>query len=167
MEQLKRTLILAALLMVGSIACNRDNDSTRLLQNRIDSLESKVTDMYIPGFGEFMSNIQAHHAKLWFAGQNQNWALAEFEVNEIKETVEDIEKYETEREESKLIVMIKPVLDSIAVAVNQKDTKLFKRDYTLLTNTCNNCHHAAKFEFNVVKIPDKQMFSNQDFRSNK
>ena len=36
----------------------------------------------MPGFEEFMSNIQAHHAKLWFAGQNHNWKLADFEIHE-------------------------------------------------------------------------------------
>ncbi|MGB8320186.1 MAG: hypothetical protein WCE54_18780, partial [Ignavibacteriaceae bacterium] len=60
--------------------------------------------------------------------------------------------------------MIKPALDSVNSAIEQKNLKLFKRNYTLLTNTCNDCHHAVNFEFNVIKIPDKQTFSNQDFK---
>jgi len=86
--------------------CSQQTDKTQLLQNRIDSLEGKLADTYKPGFGEFMSSIQVHHNKLWFAGQNDNWKLAEFEVNEIKETVEAIEKYQTEREESKKKIIV-------------------------------------------------------------
>ena len=37
----------------------------------------------------------------------------------------------------------------------------------LLTNTCNSCHRATEFEFNVVKIPDTPPFSNQDFKISK
>jgi len=48
---------------------------------------------YKPGFGEFMGGIQVHHEKLWFAGTNQNWKLAGFEIHEIKESMDDIRKY--------------------------------------------------------------------------
>jgi hypothetical protein len=47
-----------------------------------------------------MSSIQVHHNKLWFAGESQNWKLANFESHEIQEAIQDIEKYQTEREES-------------------------------------------------------------------
>ena len=159
--------LFSIMLTLGFISCNQQTDNNKVLQNRIDSLESKLSDTYKPGFGEFMSGIQAHHSKLWFAGQNKNWKLADFEVHEIMEAIEDIQKFQTERKESQMIGMINPALDSINNAIQQKNPVLFKSSYTLLTNTCNNCHHAANFEFNVVKIPDTQPFSNQDFKINK
>ncbi len=155
------------ILTLAIYACNQKTDNTKVLQNRIDRLKIKLADTYKPGFGEFMSSIQAHHSKLWFAGQNENWKLADFEVHEIMETIEDIQKFQKERKESQIIGMINPALDSINYAIQQKNAALFKSSYTLLTNTCNNCHRAAEFEFNVVKIPDTQPFSNQDFKINK
>ncbi len=133
----------------------------------MDSLESKLADTYKPGFGEFMSSIQAHHAKLWFAGQNENWQLCDFEIHEIMENIEDIKKYETDRKESQLIDMINPAIDTLNAAIQRKDPVLFKNSFVLLTNTCNNCHKAVQFGFNVVKIPETQTFSNQDFKLNK
>jgi hypothetical protein len=156
--------ILLIILTFQLLACNQQADNTKVLQNRVDSLEQKIAGTYKPGFGEFMSGIQAHHSKLWFAGQNKNWKLAGFEVHEIMEAVEDIQKFQTERKESQMIGMINPPLDSINNAIQQKNSALFKTSYTLLTNTCNNCHRASAFEFNVVKIPDRQPFSNQDFK---
>lgn len=161
-----RQMLLVTLLF-GLFACNQETENTKVLQNRIDSLENKLADTYKPGFGEFMSGIQAHHSKLWFAGQNENWKLADFEVHEIIEAIEDIQKFQTERKESQMIGMINPALDSMNNAIQQKNSTLFKSSYILLTNTCNNCHRAADFEFNVVKIPDTQPFSNQDFQINK
>jgi hypothetical protein len=152
------------ILIFGLFACNPPPDNTKVLQDRIDSLESKLADTYKPGFGEFMSSIQVHHNKLWFAGQNKNWKLADFELHEIKEAVEAIVKYQTEREESKMIGMLNPALDSVDISIQQRNSALFKSSYISLTNTCNNCHRAANFEFNVVKIPDNPPFSNQDFK---
>jgi hypothetical protein len=154
------------LLTFGLFACHPQTNKNQILQCRIDSLERKLAGTYKPGFGEFMSNIQNHHAKLWFAGQNQNWKLADFEIHEIMEAVEDIQKYQTERKESQLVAMINPALDSVSGAIQQRNPILFTRSYILLTNTCNNCHRVAEFEFNVVKIPDTQTFSNQDFKIN-
>jgi hypothetical protein len=160
-----RQIILIILLFVF-FACNQQADN-KILQNRIDTLENKLAETYKPGFGEIMSGIQAHHSKLWFAGQNENWKLADFEVHEIMEAIEDIQKFQTERKESQMIGMINPALDSINNAIEQKNTTLFKSSFTLLTNTCNNCHRASNFEFNVVKIPEIQSFSNQDFKISK
>ena len=147
-------------------ACKQQSNNSSKLQAQIDSLKAKLNDTYKPGFGEFMSGIQVHHNKLWFAGQAQNWKLADFEIHEIKEAVDNVEKFQTERKESKQIPMIKPALDSVESAINQQNSAAFKSSYIVLTNTCNNCHRATNFEFNEVKIPDNPPFSNQVFRQN-
>jgi hypothetical protein len=157
---MKLTMVAEALLLC---ACHQQPQALESLHARIDSLSEKVDHAYKPGFGEFMSSIQAHHAKLWFAGQNENWKLADFEIHEIMEAVEDIQTYQTEREESKLMGMLTAPLDSLNRAIEQKDIKEFRNTYSSLTNTCNACHRATNFDFNIVKIPDSQLFSNQDF----
>ena len=156
--------ILIILTVIGLFSCNQKSSNEAELQNKIDSLESKLANTYKPGFGEFMSIIQAHHAKLWYAGENQNWDLANFEMDEIKETFDNIKKYETDRNETQLISMINPPLDSVISAINMKNVAQFKNNYTQLTSTCNACHVAAKFGFNVVKVPEAVMFPNQDFK---
>lgn len=40
---------------------------------------------YQPGLGEFMTATQLRHAKLWFAGEQNNWDLAAYEIDEVKE----------------------------------------------------------------------------------
>jgi hypothetical protein len=60
--------------------------------------------------------------------------------------------------------MIDPAIDSVNHAIEQKDAIRFKSSFIFLTNTCNKCHLATDFEFNVVKIPETSPFSNQDFK---
>jgi len=150
-------------LFVIVISCGQQNN-TQHLQTQIDSLQNKLDKTYKPGFGEFMSSIQVHHEKLWFAGQAQNWKLADFEMGEIKEALDGIREYNTDRPEAASLPMIYPAIDSLNSAIQQKNPLLFKSSFVLLTNTCNNCHHATKHEFNVIKIPDTPPFSNQVFK---
>lgn len=82
------------------------------------------------------------------------------------ESIEAVQKYETERKEIKSIAIINPALNSVNIAIQLKDIVLFKSNYGLLTNTFNNCHPANDFEFNFVKIPETQSFSNQEFKTN-
>ncbi|NVO21321.1 MAG: hypothetical protein HXX13_16590 [Bacteroidetes bacterium] len=158
---MKYLVLLFTLLAI--IACDRPSDRRHELLSRIDSLEKKLAQSYKPGLGEFMSSIQTHHAKLWFAGQNQNWNLADFEVHEIMEAVDNIQKYDTERKESKLLEILSPSIDTVNMAIKKKDKTAFDRSFNLLTQTCNKCHQQVNFAFNVVKIPEVSTFSNQDF----
>src|SRR5260370_42286454 len=124
---MKVLLILFALFMLS--ACGQQNANTQNLQSRVDSLQLKLNDTYKPGLGEFMLGIQLHHAKLWFAGQNKNWELADFEVHEIGESLDDIKKYCMDRPEIKSIGMIDPAINNINEAIKQRDLQLFKKGF--------------------------------------
>ena len=152
------------LLTIGFFACNQRTDNIQVLQNRIDSLENKIENTYKPGFGDLMGSIQVHHNKLWFAGQNQNWKLADFEIHEIEEAIDDIKEYQKGRNESTMLDMLQPSLDHIETAIKQKDPVRFKDGYTLLTATCNNCHRQTNYEFIMVKIPNSAPYGNQEFK---
>jgi hypothetical protein len=149
-------------------SCNQQQENERIvLQNQIDSLRSRLDSSYTPGLGEFMSSIQLHHAKLWFAGKNGNWDLADFEMGEIQETITDIQKYCTNRPEITSLPMIEPPLDTLMTAITRKNIESFKRSFTILTNTCNSCHKVTKHSFNVIKIPDLPPVTNQVFENPK
>lgn len=156
-----KTLFLFLSAVLIFISCNR-NDEIEQLKSQIDSLKQ---NSYKPGFGSFMSNIQVHHAKLWFAGTNENWQLAEYEAHELTENVEAIPKFRPDRKESQLVIMLYTVLDSVKLSIQQKNPELFKISYASLTNTCNNCHKQVNYGFNNVKIPDTPPFTNQVFKA--
>jgi hypothetical protein len=145
------------------VSCGQAGPDNSALQVQVDSLQRRLTNSYSPGLGEFMSGIQVHHEKLWFAGNVQNWKLANFEIDEIREALDDIQRFCTDRPEIASVPMILPPMDSVGKAVAQHDLPKFKAAFTLLTNTCNSCHRATKHEFNVIQIPTTPPFSNQVF----
>ena len=149
---------------MASCASNSNNAGAA----RIDSLERQVTELkvkYKPGLGEIMMGIQTHHAKLWFAGLNNNWKLAAYETDELKEMADQAKDIETDRPEVKDIPMLYPAIDSLSQAIKQKNTGAFKAGFLLLTNTCNTCHTAHHFEFNVITLPSAPPVTNQDFKA--
>ena len=159
-------VVLSTIFLLFFISCTQPSENNQIsLQHQIDSLHNKLDNIYSPGIGEYMSSIQMHHAKLWFAGKNGNWALANFEVEEIQETLDNIQKHCADSPEIRPLPMIYPPLDSIRRSIIQKNVVSFKSSFNLLTNTCNNCHKAANHAFNVIKIPDALPVSNQVFES--
>jgi len=158
---MKAIIFFAIIAVLAS--CSGQNDNSDKLQAQVDSLQKKLNTAYKPGLGEFMLGIQEHHAKLWFAGINKNWELADFEVHEIGETLDDIKQYCTNRPEVKSIGIIDPAISSINAAIKQKDLVAFKKGFADLTANCNNCHQDNQHGFNVIIIPGSAPVSNQEF----
>jgi hypothetical protein len=46
----------------------------------------------VPGLGEIMTLQQLRHIKLWFAGRAGNWPLADYEIGELQEGFDDVDK---------------------------------------------------------------------------
>src|SRR3954470_5708034 len=63
-------------------------------QAEIAALKKQLTELkknaYHPELGEQMLTLQIRHARLWFAGEAQNWLLAAFELQEIKEAFDAV-----------------------------------------------------------------------------
>ena len=83
-----RKLLAPMALVLLLSACN-SSKSTEALEKQIQSLQRELENTYKPGFGDLMGSIQIRHDKLWFAGINQNWDLADFAVHELEEVFED------------------------------------------------------------------------------
>src|ERR1700682_1827289 len=57
-------------------------------------------EAYVPGLGDMMNLQQMRHAKLWFAGQAENWELAAYEIDELGEGFDDIVKFHPTHKDS-------------------------------------------------------------------
>ncbi len=124
---------------------------------------------YAPGLGEMMSLQQMRHAKLWFAGQAENWELAAYEIDELGEGFDDVVKFHPTHKESPVAPkdaiprMIAGPLKDLRAAVDRKDARAFVQAYDGLTAACNNCHDATNFRFNRVQTPTGNPYANQLF----
>jgi len=122
---------------------------------------------FTPGLGEIMTLQQMRHMKLWFAGRSGNWALADYELDELKEGYEDIGTYFPTKDDVPTGPMAAAIIDKevaeLDKAIKAKDAKGFVADFDKLTASCNACHQASKKEFIVVQRPTGNPYANQSF----
>jgi hypothetical protein len=122
---------------------------------------------YEPGLGEFMMATQIRHAKLWFAGKSHNWDLAAYEIDEIKEGLEDAAKLHSTVDGIPVADMIKTIIDPrierLEKAVGAKNNNQFVAAFDELTDGCNACHAGAGKPFIRIQRPSEPPFSNQSF----
>jgi hypothetical protein len=124
-------------------------------------------ETYEPGLGEFMTAIQLRHAKLWFAGKSANWDLAAYEIDEIKEGLEEAARRHSTFDGVPVAEMIKTIIDPRIVrlekAVDGKNSTQFTAAFDELTNGCNSCHAEAGKPFIRIQRPSEPPLSNQNF----
>jgi len=160
------------LLLLGA-AQNQSSDETAALRVKVDALEKQVASLcrtaFVPELGDLMGGMQMRHAKLWFAGANENWPLAAYEIHEMHETFEAVEKFHPTHGKNAqplqplMAGFIEPPLQQLAKMVEAKDKENFVKAFDAVTLGCNACHQAAGAPFNVVKRPTAPPYSNQEF----
>jgi cytochrome c553 len=123
-------------------------------QKPASSQEQKAAnpqERYKPPLNLIMVATQLRHFKLWYAGIVNNWPLANYELTQIRESIDDaINLYPNTN-----MRMMAPALNELEDAIKAKDGAKFSAAYTKLTALCNSCHEATGFGF--IKIRDPRL----------
>jgi len=135
-------------------------DSIAILQAEVDSLKSQV-----PGLGEYMTTFQLHMAKLWFAEKASNWGLAQYEFDELAETVEAAEALHAVKNNVNTAGVLQSVRETQLATLDndlrKKKSGAFVRAYDQTVETCNSCHRSAGYGFIRITRPLAPPVSNQ------
>ncbi len=119
------------------------------------------------GLVEIMMATQSHHAKLWYAGNARNWDLADYQIDELKEGLEDAAKqipdYKGVPIGSMIENLMMPPIAEVESAIKAQDRAKFVAAYDKLTAACNACHNGSKRGFVVIQRPAGAAFPNQAF----
>jgi Skp family chaperone for outer membrane proteins len=159
-----KTLSLSSELEAANEKNNRTAADLQASFKRVEANLAKLNEA-APGLGEYMTTIQLHAGKLWFAAKALNWELAEYELDELKETMEAAKGLDAEKNG----VKISNVLDSVLqtqVAVLDKSLKSksqteFQRSYDEILSACNGCHESAGYKFIHIVRPTAPPVTNQ------
>lgn len=123
---------------------------------------------YVPGLGDMMGAIQMRHAKLWFAGKNENWSLASYELDELKEGFNDATMYHPIFKGKAIADLLKiypvPALDQVEKAIKQKNPVQFANAFDRLSKACTKCHETTGYDFIMIERPNHPQFTNQRFK---
>jgi len=166
-------LIVALLFKVNSLETKlrllgESNSSTiGALQNslKLAQADARTAKELAPGLGEFMTTIQLHAGKLWFAAQAANWDLAKYELDELKETMEAAKRLNEEKNGVKISNVLDSVLQTqvaeLEKTLESKSQTEFKKSYDETLSACNGCHTEAGYKFIHIVRPTAPPVTNQ------
>jgi len=124
-------------------------------------------EAHSPGLVEIMMATQSHHAKLWLAGNARNWDLADYQIDELKEGLEDAAKdipdYKGVPVGRMIDDLMMPPIAEIESAIKARDGAKFAAAFDKLTAACNACHQGSNRGFIVIQRPAASSFPNQSF----
>ena len=140
-------------------------------QAEIAALKKEIAalkkEAYHPELGDQMLAIQARHARLWFAGQAQNWLLAAFELQELREAFDAVVEqnpehaiFQPQRLADILPAMTKAPVAATRDAIDHGNKAEFEKAYDGLSAACTGCHHVAGNDFLVIQRPTTPLLDN-------
>jgi hypothetical protein len=127
----------------------------------------------VPDQSHAMSDVGYHYSNLWFAGQGENWPLAQFYADEtlshLKWAVRIIPvRKDRDGREVDLVGILtaleKSSLKDLDQAVKAKDKGKFTAAYTAQLENCMACHRAASKEYIRLHVPERPDAGMVDFR---
>lgn len=141
-----------------------DHAEIRALRRQMDELKKFA---YRPELGEQMLILQIRHARLWFAGEAENWNLATYEVQELKEAFDAVAEYNPDdanlqplRLADVLPAMTRGPIADLRKAVDSKNKAAFEKAFDGLSAACTGCHHVAGNDMLVIQRPKTPLLDN-------
>ncbi|GAB3386885.1 hypothetical protein GCM10027514_28130 [Azotobacter armeniacus] len=133
------------------------------------SLERRLAHTF--RLADVMADYQRYADKLYFAGQAQNWELADWYLWKLTKASwvvadGDVVEYRSVKEYDVAELtkrMLKPAIQRVDTAIAGKDAQAFQSAYATLVSTCNACHHASEHGFVQIVQPDEPTHKNQKY----
>ena len=168
---LSMRLLVFPLLLVCA-ACARPQPTPDVdiaaLKAEIETLKTaRAAPSSPPELGQQMLELQIRHARLWQAGEAQNWMLAQFQLAELREAFNGVVEQNGEhaalqpqRLADVLPAMVGPSLQQLQSAVDAHDKAKFESAFDALSAGCTSCHAAADHGFLVIQRPITPILDN-------
>ncbi len=153
--------IIILLLTLGLFACNQQTEKENAQGDWIkgtDADQIKTIEKHFRGFDNAMVETGYRYQELYWAGQDQNWEYASYQLEKIKITIENGLERRPKRAKS-AEHFLTYVLPEMKKTIEKKDTVIFNKYFQALTVSCNNCHAMEKVPFFSVQIPTERLSS--------
>lgn len=125
-----------------------------------DQAAEKKSPAYKPRLSEIMSITQLQQYKLWYAARNGNWALAKYEAEKMKESIQDAISLYPGLPATDMTTLDKPTT-KLDAAIKAKNSPEFVQAFHELTAACNGCHRSQGLDFIMIRVPTASPHRNQ------
>jgi hypothetical protein len=150
----------AAQTQLGSLPANPGNPTNEIaaLRAEIDQLKGKLPDQ-----SHAMKDVGYHFANLWFAGQQKNWPLAKFYLDETRSHLKWAVRIIPVRKTKAGDLDLKGILDAVdstflselQKTIDARDTEKFTATYKQTMEGCYACHKSSEKPYLRPQIPEQ------------
>src|ERR1044072_7662843 len=158
----------ASSIVLPSHAADAKQDEVAALKAEVARLKGMVTDP-----SHVMVYVSNHYCNLWFAGQSENWPLAQFYCYETRSHLKwavrviPIRKDRDGREvdlRAILDALEQTTLKDLDAAVESGNKEKFTAAYKAQLENCMACHRAASKEYIKLHVPERPDAGMVDFK---
>ncbi|ELR72049.1 hypothetical protein C900_01914 [Fulvivirga imtechensis AK7] len=104
------------------------------------------------GFDVAMVETGYRYQELYWAGKDENWKYADYQVDKLRKTIENgLERRPKRAGSAEHFLNI--ALPEMKQAIQKRDTAVFNKSFNMLTINCNSCHAMEKAPHFIVKEP--------------
>jgi len=153
---MKKIIIL--IVTFGLFACNHLSDKETAQGDWIKGTKAeqiKTVEKQFRGFDNAMVETGYRYQELYWAGQDQNWQYANYQLEKIKIAIETGLERRPKRAKSAEHFLTN-VLPEMKKTLEIKDTVIFNKNFQTMTVNCNSCHAMEKVPFFSVQIPTER-----------
>lgn len=168
-----RAILSAPLLLLCAACAFDDNGQSQelaQLKAEVAALKARPQDVGAPvrvELGQQMLELQIRHARLWQATQARNWMLAQFQLAELRESLNGVVELNGDHAALQprllsdvLPEKMTPALDRMQEAVDEQDAAGLDSAYDAISAACTDCHAASSHGFLVIQRPRTPMLDN-------
>lgn len=149
---MRNTYFLATIWAAALQACSQAPQGQGEWITGTESEKIAAVERQFRGFDMAMVETGYRYQELYWAGQDQNWEYAEYQVNKIKLAIEN-GLVRRPRRAASAESFLNQTLPDMRAAVESRDSLSFDRQFRILTVNCNNCHAMNRVPFFTVRAP--------------
>lgn len=155
MKQLLRISVSFIILGIMLFACQTDQQQSfqgTWLRGEATEVVAEIEHQFA-GFSQTMWEVQYRYSELFWAGADENWEYADYQLEHIMEALEQgfVRRPEREPSSAQFVNQAAPALLKAIVAGDQQE---FEKMFENMKNSCNTCHHMEDVAFITVVIPE-------------
>ncbi len=106
---------------------------------------------HLRGFDMTMMEVGMRYTELFWAGMDENWENASYQLGKIEKTIKlGIERRPKRAGNAKIFLAS---LNKLKSSLKKKNISDFKEQFLQLRESCNKCHASEKVSFFKVKTP--------------
>lgn len=149
----------ASTMILPSHAADTKEDDVAALKAEVARLKGMVTDQ-----SHVMADVSNHYCNLWFAGQSENWPLAQFYCDETRSHLKwAVRVIPVRKDRDGREVDLRAILDALEqttlkdldAAVKSNNKEKFTAAYKAQLENCMACHRASSKEYIKLHVPER------------